>query len=359
MELFAVLDVLIHIFHDIFGEGRSEQAAMAKGAMAEFRAALAPGDDFAAIEVFADFVMNLIVAGHIAIDDFAVVEDGFDFLRGRLRAESERSEGSAAGMASEFFAREKTGADRGAGISCNGLDMNIFETAAKFQRADKEHIQKDPTGNAERICARRFAEMIGKGEDEFLEKILSAASDVGAERSIDWRARFGEAGFAIEARRKDAAAVVARSEVAAVKNGQAFRIEGEEFAKCLEEFGPAIFADPLELVFITIGAKAEILRYAQEKPADGVWKRHVVEGLDAVVFAESDEAGAGHGAFVESEDEGAVEAGSVVGAGSVRKMMIETQDAVAAEELAELLKGGIGRRRLFCAGGEQFGERYG
>jgi len=28
MEFFAVLDVLIHIFHDIFGEGRRKQAAM-------------------------------------------------------------------------------------------------------------------------------------------------------------------------------------------------------------------------------------------------------------------------------------------------------------------------------------------
>jgi len=84
MELFAVLDVLIHIFHDIFGEGRSEKAAMAEGAVAKLGRALAPGDDFAAVEVFANFVVKLIVAGHVAIDDFAIVEDGFDVLRGRF-----------------------------------------------------------------------------------------------------------------------------------------------------------------------------------------------------------------------------------------------------------------------------------
>jgi len=82
MELFAMLDVLIHIFHDIFGEGRSEKAAMAEGAMAELGWTLAPGDDFAAVELFANFVVKLIVAGHVAVDNFTVVEDGFDFLSG-------------------------------------------------------------------------------------------------------------------------------------------------------------------------------------------------------------------------------------------------------------------------------------
>ncbi len=88
MKLFAVLDVLIHIFHDIFGEGRGEKAAMAEGAVAELRVALTPGDDFAAIELFADFLVKLVIAGHVAIDDFAIVEDGFNFLRSRLGTES-------------------------------------------------------------------------------------------------------------------------------------------------------------------------------------------------------------------------------------------------------------------------------
>ena len=60
---------------------------MAEGAMAELRVALAPGDDFAAIKLLADFLVKLVVAGHVAIDDFAVVEDGFDFLRCGFGAE--------------------------------------------------------------------------------------------------------------------------------------------------------------------------------------------------------------------------------------------------------------------------------
>ncbi len=91
MELFAVLDVLIHIFHDIFGERRREQAAMAQGAMAEFGRALAPGDDFATVELFANFVVKLVVTRHVAVDNFTVVEDGFDFLSDGFGAERQRS----------------------------------------------------------------------------------------------------------------------------------------------------------------------------------------------------------------------------------------------------------------------------
>jgi len=91
MELFAVLDVLIHIFHDIFGERRREKAAVAEGAMAELGRSLAPGDDFAAIKLLADFVVELIITRHVAVDNFTVVEDGLDFLSGRFRAECQRS----------------------------------------------------------------------------------------------------------------------------------------------------------------------------------------------------------------------------------------------------------------------------
>ena len=57
--------------------------------MAEFAASLAPGDDFPAIEEMDSFLEQLIVAGRIFVNNFAVVENGFDFLRSRFRAESE------------------------------------------------------------------------------------------------------------------------------------------------------------------------------------------------------------------------------------------------------------------------------
>ena len=60
--------------------------------MAKFRAPLAPGDDFAASEVLADLILKLIVAGKIVVNDFAVVQNRFDLLRSRFRAQSKRSD---------------------------------------------------------------------------------------------------------------------------------------------------------------------------------------------------------------------------------------------------------------------------
>src|SRR5438309_8955424 len=178
MELFAVLDVLIHIFHDIFRKRRSEKAAVAEGAMAELGRTLAPGDDFAAIELLADFAVELVVARHIAIDDFAVVEDGFDFLRSGFGAKGECGEWRAAGVAGKFFAREKAGAEGGPGVSGNGLDVDTVETAAKFECAHEQHVQKNTTGEAEEVCCGGFTKILGERDDEFFERVLRASRDI-------------------------------------------------------------------------------------------------------------------------------------------------------------------------------------
>lgn len=80
MELLAMLDELVDVFDDIFGKGRGEKAAIAESAVAEFGAALAPGDDFIAVNKRGGFFDELFFTGKIAIGDFAVVENGFDFL---------------------------------------------------------------------------------------------------------------------------------------------------------------------------------------------------------------------------------------------------------------------------------------
>ena len=49
MKVGAVLDVLIDVVDDVFGKRRGKDAAVAERAMAEFGAALAPGDDFVAL----------------------------------------------------------------------------------------------------------------------------------------------------------------------------------------------------------------------------------------------------------------------------------------------------------------------
>ena len=81
MKLFTVLDELVDVFDDVLGEGRSQQAAMAQRAMAEFGSALTPGYNFVAKQQLRGFVDELIFAGEETIGNFAIVQNGLGFLR--------------------------------------------------------------------------------------------------------------------------------------------------------------------------------------------------------------------------------------------------------------------------------------
>jgi len=153
--------------------------------MAELRAALAPGDDFATVEVLANVFLELIVAGHVAINDFAIVENCFYFLRSGIGAESERCQRGTARFASESPAGKKTGAECSARISSNGLDVDIFEAASEFESTDKKGIQENATGYAKRIRAGGFTKMTSESNDEFFKEVLRAARNVGADGSVE------------------------------------------------------------------------------------------------------------------------------------------------------------------------------
>src|SRR3981189_168847 len=139
---------------------------MAKRAMAEFRAPMTPGHNFAALELFADFFVEMLFAIGVLVDDLAVVEDGFDFLGSGLGAESECCQRSAAGVAGESPAREKPRAERGAGVAGDWLHVDMLVAAAQLEGADEKDIEKDPPGEAERIGSGGFAEVACKLNDK-------------------------------------------------------------------------------------------------------------------------------------------------------------------------------------------------
>ena len=159
---------------------------------------------------------------------------------------------------------------------------------------------------------------------------MRAAGNVCAKRRVERRTGFGQASISIKTRREDAATVGAGSEIAAIENGKAFCVKGEDFSKAFEKFGLAVFAEPLEFVFIAIGAKSETLSDARVKPADGIRECEIAERLDAVAIAEKDRTGTGHGTLIEGEDQSAIESGRVVGAGGVGQVVIEPENVAAA-----------------------------
>src|SRR5260370_25331952 len=127
MEFLAVLDVLVDVLDDIFGKRRSEQAAISEGAVAEFGAALAPSNNFVAIQKPRGFTDEFIFAGEVVIGDFAVVEDSFDFLGVGMHAEGKSGQRGTSGMAGSLLEREMSGAEGGAGIAGDGLDVDMVK----------------------------------------------------------------------------------------------------------------------------------------------------------------------------------------------------------------------------------------
>src|ERR1700758_4252419 len=98
--------------------------------MTEFAASLAPGYDFAAIEMMDGFFDELLFAGRVFVNDFAVVQYGLDFLRRGFRAQCERSQRRSAGAAGGFPTRKKCRAQRCSGVAGNRLNVDVAKTAA-------------------------------------------------------------------------------------------------------------------------------------------------------------------------------------------------------------------------------------
>src|ERR1700730_2450686 len=151
---------------------------MPQRAMTELGTALAPGDDFVAVEQLGCFVNDLLFAREIAIGNFAVVEDGFRLLRRGLRPESQIIERGAAGVAGDFLSSEVSGTERGARIAGDGLHIDGRKWTALLQRAHQQNIQKHAPRNAEIAHAGLLMGVGGELENNFLEKVLSAAGQV-------------------------------------------------------------------------------------------------------------------------------------------------------------------------------------
>src|SRR5579859_1014745 len=153
MKALAMLDELIDVFDDVFGKRRGKETTVAESAVAELGAALAPSHDFVPVQEGGSFFDGLIFSREITIGDFAVVEDGFYFLRAGVDADGETWERAASRAACDFLARKIRCAERRAGISRHWLDVNVIEGAARFEGVDEQNVQKHSASNAQRARA--------------------------------------------------------------------------------------------------------------------------------------------------------------------------------------------------------------
>src|SRR5262249_44623879 len=108
-----------------------------------------------------------------------------------------------------------------------------------------------------------------------------------------------------------------------------------QFAKDFQVFGLAIFAEPLQFMFVALRAKPSKLCDARVEPSERIRKRQGVKGLEIVVFADRDQSGGGIGSMIERKDERAREIGGVKCAGGMAKVVIETEKAPAGKKQAQ------------------------
>src|SRR5882672_9027811 len=112
---------MVDIFDDVLRKRRRQNAAVSERPMTELGATLAPSNDLVAQEEPQGFLAELLIAGKVPIDDFAVVEHSLNLFGSEVRTESQGSKRRAAGMSGESLTLQETGTNRGTGIPGNRL----------------------------------------------------------------------------------------------------------------------------------------------------------------------------------------------------------------------------------------------
>src|SRR5215467_4032248 len=130
--------------------------------MAELGATLAPADNFSTVQLARSFREQFVLAIQVFIDDFAVVQHGFDFVRRGFGTESKRTEGRPARAASRFFARQERGTERSSCITRDRLHVNVAETAPLFECSYQQNILKNAARQTKRVRSNLFAKVFGQ-----------------------------------------------------------------------------------------------------------------------------------------------------------------------------------------------------
>lgn len=111
-----------------------------------------------------------------------------------------------------------------------------------------------------------FPKIRGELQNDFFDYVLQAASNIGACGRSKNVATRRETNFAIKLRREDAAMVRAGSVVTAIERKHAAGSPVEHFPESGKKFRLAIFAEPLDLVFVTVRAKSSEFGDAGKEP---------------------------------------------------------------------------------------------
>ena len=110
------------------------------------------------------------------------------------------------------------------------------------------------------MCTCLFTKVGGELENNFFDQILQGCARYWrVSRGQDIAAR-GETQFAIKLRSENSTMIGTGRVVAAIERENAAGLPGKHFAEGRQKFRLAILAEPLDFVFVAMGAKSGELR---------------------------------------------------------------------------------------------------
>src|ERR1700722_10775807 len=333
----AMLDEVVEIFLHVGRPGGSEQAAVSQGARAKFGGSLKPGHDFSGLQQAncgGDFV---VVRVGPAIGSLAVVEDLFDLFAGKTGPPVQAEFGSDARFLFDAMPGQPGCAERGAFVSCGGLNEDLIEAGLFFDGGNDEWIQKEAAGEAQMPGAGFLTEAFEKFEHHGGARALHAGSKIRAYALFDWS-------FCGPRRFQALVKLVGESELARISAAEEFRIQmrpgtfpgAEHFQEQIPK--PRLAGERQPLGFVLVGARGETEQLGDlgVDPRQGVRKANRVQLANSAALAESSQSAAAIAQFIERKDQGAIERRGVESAGGVAGGVVELQQVPARRALEKI-----------------------
>ena len=149
-ERLAMLDESVEVLGGIRIERRSQDAAVAQRARAEFHAAVHPGDDLVFVQLRHGGGDQFVVGQQVMEAQLAVLEHPLD-LAGGDRPGREHSVSSATRrvLAESAVPGIQHRADGGAGIAGHRLHKNVARAEVVFERGDQQRVEAQAAGQAQ------------------------------------------------------------------------------------------------------------------------------------------------------------------------------------------------------------------
>ncbi len=230
-------------------------------------------------------------------------------------AERKGVEGDAAGLLESAVPGFQHRADGRARVAGRGLDEDVFESGAGFERGHEQGVQAEAAGQAE------IAALAGHADGGILHRMLDAGGHVGLQ-AFGNRFAVLQAEALVKARAEAAVADALAAEIGTVE-ARAGIGEAEDVQEEAAETIVAGAGEPLDFVLVGAGVEAQELGDAAVEIAERIGEVLLLLDGQARAAGVPARAAAEIAAAVEGQHGGLLERRNVIGRGSVGQVMLD------------------------------------